>query len=100
MGTLIIVLTYFAYIFIVAVYTVKVIAWLKMPPHIRWDLYPVIHEENYRYGGSYYEHQEWWTKPRPKNTLRSLLYPLKIISIWVSILSVTVSTGSSFCRGI
>ena len=77
MGTLIIVLTYFAYIFIVTVYTVKVMAWLKMPTHIRWDLYPVIHEENYRYGGSYYEQQEWWTKPRPKNTLRSLFYSLK-----------------------
>jgi nitrate reductase gamma subunit len=77
MGTLIIVLTYIAYVFIVAVYTVKVVAWLRLPPHIRWDLYPVIHEENYRYGGSYYEQQEWWTKPRPKNTGRSLFYALK-----------------------
>lgn len=77
MGTLLIVLTYFAYVFIVAVYTIKVIAWLKMPTHIRWDLYPVIHEENYRYGGSYYEQQDWWTKPRHKNTGRSLWYSLK-----------------------
>ena len=77
MGTLIIVLTYIAYIFIVVVYTVKVVAWLRMPPHIRWDLYPVIHEEHYRYGGSYYEQQEWWTKQRPKDTWRSLLYALK-----------------------
>jgi nitrate reductase gamma subunit len=64
-------------VFIVVVYTAKVVAWLRLPPHIRWDLYPVIHEENYRYGGSYYEQQEWWTKPRQKNTLRSLLYSLK-----------------------
>jgi nitrate reductase gamma subunit len=77
MGTLIIVLTYVAYVFIVVVYTVKVVAWLRMPLHIRWDLYPVIHEEHYRYGGSYYEQQEWWTKPCPKNTWRSLLYSLK-----------------------
>ena len=63
MGTLIIVLTYIAYVLIVAIYTVKVRGWLKMPPHIRWDLYPVIHEKNYRYGGSYYEQEEWWTKP-------------------------------------
>ena len=77
MGTLIIVLTYVAYVFIVAVYTVKIVAWLRMPPHIRWDLYPVIHEEHYRYGSSYYEQQEWWTKPRPKNTWRSLFYALK-----------------------
>jgi nitrate reductase gamma subunit len=77
MGTLIIVLTYIAYVFIVAVYTIKVKAWLNMPPHIRWDLYPVVHEENYRYGGSYYEQQEWWTKSRTKNTMRSLIYSLK-----------------------
>lgn len=77
MGTFLIVLTYFAYVFIVAVYAVKVVHWLKMPAHIRWDLYPVIHEEQYRYGGSYYEKQEWWTKRRPKNTGRSLWYALK-----------------------
>lgn len=77
MGTLLIVLTYFAYVFIVAVYAFKVAKWLRMPTHIRWDLYPVIHEEQYRYGGSYYEKQEWWTLPRPKNTVRSLWYALK-----------------------
>ena len=31
MGTLLIVLTYFAYVFIVAVYAFKVIKWLRMP---------------------------------------------------------------------
>jgi len=77
MGTLIIILTYIAYVFIVGMYTFKTMAWLKMPPHIRLDLYPVIHEEHYRYGGSYYEHQEWWTQPRPGNTWRSLFYSLK-----------------------
>lgn len=77
MGTLIIYLTYVAYVFIVAVYAFKITKWLAMPPHIRWDLYPVIHEKHYHYGGSYYEQQEWWTKPRPKNRWRSLLYSLK-----------------------
>jgi nitrate reductase gamma subunit len=37
----------------------------------------VIHEENYRYGGSYYEKQEWWTKPRPRHAGRSLWHALK-----------------------
>ncbi len=77
MGTFIIVLTYAAYIVILSMYTVKALAWLRLPRHMRWDLYPVIHEENYRYGGSYYENQEWWTRPRPKAHLRSLLYALK-----------------------
>jgi nitrate reductase gamma subunit len=77
MGTMIIVLTYVAYVFIVMAYTVKVVKWLRLPPHIRWDLYPVIHEEHYRYGGSYYEQPEWWAKPRPKNRWRSFLYSMK-----------------------
>ncbi|MRR18079.1 MAG: hypothetical protein EG826_16655 [Deltaproteobacteria bacterium] len=77
MGTFLIVLTYIAYVFIVAVYTIKVRKWLKLPVHLRWDLYPVIHEEQYRYGGSYYEKQEWWMQARPKNTGRSLWYALK-----------------------
>jgi nitrate reductase gamma subunit len=77
MGTVIIILTYVAYVFIVAMYTVKARAWLKMPPHIRWDLYPVVHEEHYQYGGSYYEQPQWWKKPRPQHRLRSLFYALK-----------------------
>jgi nitrate reductase gamma subunit len=77
MGTFVIILTYVAYVIIVVMYTVKAVAWLKMPLHIRWDLYPVIHEEHYRYGGSYYERQEWWKLPRPRNALRSLFYALK-----------------------
>jgi nitrate reductase gamma subunit len=77
MGAVIIALTYIAYIFITVVYTVKIVAWLRLPPHIRWDLYPVIHEENYRYGGSYYEKPEWWTKPRAKHHWRSLFHVLK-----------------------
>ncbi len=77
MGTFIAVLTYVAYIFIVGMYTVKGIQWFKMPVHLRWDLYPVIHEDNYKYGGSYYEEKDWWTKSRHKNLWRSLGYALK-----------------------
>jgi nitrate reductase gamma subunit len=77
MGTLLIVLTYVAYVFIVVMYTVKARAWLRMPLHIRWDLYPVIHEEHYQYGGSYYEQPQWWKKPRSRHRLRSLFHALK-----------------------
>ena len=77
MSTFMMILTYGAYIFIIAMYTVKGIQWLKKPVHIRWELYPVIHEDRYKYGGSYYEEQEWWEKPRSKNFWRSLFYALK-----------------------
>lgn len=45
-----------------------VIRWVKiasMPVHLRWELYPVAHEENAAYGGSFFEHLDWW-KQRPK----------------------------------
>ena len=38
---------------------------LAMPEHLRWELYPVGHEPGARgkYGGSYLEELDWWTKP-------------------------------------
>lgn len=69
--------TYFAYIFIITMYTVKIVKYLRLPVHLRWDLYPVIHEERYKYGGSYFEDIEWWTKARQKRFLRGLIYLLK-----------------------
>lgn len=37
-----------------------------LPVHLRWELYPVAHEEpkRARYGGSYFEDQEWWKRPQ------------------------------------
>lgn len=58
-------------------YTVKIVKYLRLPVHLRWDLYPVIHEERYKYGGSYFEDIEWWTKARQKRFLRGLIYLLK-----------------------
>ncbi|MCX5798170.1 MAG: respiratory nitrate reductase subunit gamma [Proteobacteria bacterium] len=70
-------LTYFAYIFIIAIYTIKIVKYLRLPVHLRWDLYPVIHEEKYHYGGSYYENLEWWTLVRQKSFLKGLVHLLK-----------------------
>ena len=36
----------------------------SMPPHLRWELYPVAHDKNAKYGGSYLEEIDWWEKPR------------------------------------
>ena len=44
---------------------VKAIRYATMPIHLRWELYPVAHEKGRaRYGGSYFEELDWWTKPR------------------------------------
>lgn len=43
----------------------------RLPAHLRWELYPVPHEEprRARYGGSYFEDQEWWRKPQRRHLL-------------------------------
>ena len=37
---------------------------MLMPVHLRWDLYPIPKgpRDRQRYGGSYFEETEWWTK--------------------------------------
>jgi len=38
---------------------------LIMPVHLRWELYPVPKgpRDRVRYGGSYFEELDWWTRP-------------------------------------
>ncbi|MDD5009144.1 MAG: hypothetical protein PHC68_12195 [Syntrophorhabdaceae bacterium] len=71
------ILTYFAYIFIVTAYTLKIVKYLSLPTHLRWELYPVIHEEKYRYGGSYFEDLDWWTGARQRSFWRAIRYLLR-----------------------
>jgi nitrate reductase gamma subunit len=71
------VFTYFAYGFIITAYTIKGIKYLNMPVHLRWELYPVIPEANYRYGGSRFENIDWWEKTRHQGRIRGVLYLLK-----------------------
>jgi nitrate reductase gamma subunit len=46
----------------------------RTPIHLRWELYPVPHEEPSRvaHGGSYFETGDWWTKPRHSNRIGEL----------------------------
>jgi len=77
MSGLLAIITYFAYVFIVAIYSAKVIKIARMPVHLRWELYPVIHETERKYGGSYYEDLEWWNKHPQKSVLRGIFFLLK-----------------------
>ncbi len=77
MNIFLVVLTYFGYIFIMAMYTTKAVKFLRLPRHLRWELYPVMHEERYRYGGSYFEEIDWITRSRRKGRLRSIYFLLK-----------------------
>ena len=56
---------------------VVVVRFLKintMPLHLRWELYPVGHEsgEKTKYGGSYFEELDWWTKSNKKSRVSEL----------------------------
>ncbi len=47
----------------------------KMPVHLRWELSPTPHEkEKGKYGGSYLEEFEWWTKKREKSLISEMWY--------------------------
>lgn len=52
----------------------RVVMWVKMPIHMRWELYPVAHEPaaKVRYGGSFMEELDWWKKPRQTSLLGEL----------------------------
>ncbi|MCJ7654565.1 MAG: respiratory nitrate reductase subunit gamma [Dehalococcoidia bacterium] len=77
MSGLLTILTYFAYVFIVVMYSVKAIKIARTPVHLRWELYPVIYETKRGYGVSYYEDLEQWTKRRHKTVLKGIFFLLK-----------------------
>jgi nitrate reductase gamma subunit len=59
-------------VFLIAV-IVRLVMWIRMPIHVRWELYPVAHEgKKASYGGSYLEESEWWKKPRHFSVLGEL----------------------------
>ncbi|MFH1700137.1 MAG: respiratory nitrate reductase subunit gamma [Candidatus Zixiibacteriota bacterium] len=55
---------YTAIVFFAIIVVIKMMRIARMPLHLRWDLYPIPHEKGKgKYGGSYYEESDWWTKP-------------------------------------
>jgi nitrate reductase gamma subunit len=71
------ILTYFGYFFIVFMYTWKAVKYLKLPIHLRWELYPVMHESQHRHGRSCMEEPDGHNKVRNGGFIRSVLYLLK-----------------------
>ena len=54
--------------------TVRVVRYANMPVHLRWELYPVAHENGHPSGGSYFENLDWWTKPIHKSLMGELKF--------------------------
>ncbi|MCP4569345.1 MAG: hypothetical protein GY841_17360 [FCB group bacterium] len=73
-------LIYISILFFVVVVGAKMIKIVRMPLHVRWDLYPIPHEKGKgAYGGSYYEELDWWTKPANFSLLSEIKAMLKEI---------------------
>ena len=53
---------------------VRAVRYARLPLNLRWELYPVPHEDSKRagYGGSYFEQLDWWTKPAHPNRFGEL----------------------------
>src|SRR5664279_4994784 len=57
----------------------RVVRILRMPAHLRWELYPIPKgpRERQRYGGSYFEESDWWTKPEVSTHRSEVAFVLK-----------------------
>jgi len=63
--TLVYALAYAALVFFLVACVTRGLMYARMPVHLRWELYPVPHEDPRRvkHGGSYFEDVDWWTRP-------------------------------------
>jgi nitrate reductase gamma subunit len=61
--------TYFGYIFIVVMYSAKLVKYLHLPMHLRSEVYPVIPGDKTSKERSHYEDPDWWTRPRRHHLL-------------------------------
>jgi len=75
------IVTYISFIFIIVASFIKVRRIAGQPLHLRWELYPVPHEEGREYGGSYLEKLNWWTKPRRRSFLGMLTFMMREV-LW------------------
>src|ERR1039457_1178999 len=61
-----------------------------MPAHLRWELYPIPKgpKARQRYGGSYFEESDWWTKPLKTSHRSEVAFVLKEVfllrGVWES----------------
>jgi nitrate reductase gamma subunit len=64
-GSILLLLTYVSAAVFVAAIVWRAVKIVRLPVHLRWELYPVAHEKGRAsYGGSYLEEPNWWTVPR------------------------------------
>jgi len=66
-------IAYVAIVVFLGAVVAKVMAYKKLPQHVRWELYPVAHEASRaEHGGSYLEDVDWWKKERESSMVGEL----------------------------
>jgi len=71
------ILTYLGYIFIIAVYGWRTVKYIRLPVHLRWELYPQPGKGGDELNGSYLENIDWRAKPMPTHFFAKLGFILK-----------------------
>ncbi len=68
--------SYFCLAVFILAAVLRIYKQLRLPFHLRWELYPVRHERGKRaeYGGSYMEETDWWDKKRERSLVNELTY--------------------------
>ena len=71
-------------VFVIAV-IVRIAFWIRLPKHLRWELYPLPHEppDKARYGGSFMEDTDWWSRPRktsPLGAVKEMAHEILLLS--------------------
>lgn len=71
MTAILYVLVYLGIVVFLAASVARAMTYARQPLHLRWELYPVPHEDPARvgHGGSYFEESDWWTKPSRFNLI-------------------------------
>ncbi len=82
MSVIVYLLFYLCVLIFLSVVVYRVVAYFRLPIHLRWELYPIPHEgkEKAAYGGGYLEDTDWWKKPRQTSKLHELIYMIKEIA--------------------
>ncbi len=70
---LILILCYSSIVIFIIASIFNIVRQLKMPVHLRWELYPVPHEKGRsEHGGSKLEEFEWWNKEHEKDEINEI----------------------------
>jgi nitrate reductase gamma subunit len=77
MGVALAVATYVGYIFIILMYSIKIVKYLRLPIHLRSEIYPFVPSGRFSREESYFEDLEWWAKPWRRRMAGRVLFLVK-----------------------